>query len=220
MVDFYKFLHIELNFFTTYANHFTIPMRNGNAKTISNFYIHKSYASLLIMELNVVNKDNSSSYTIIDRYLNDGNIDMLDFLWNYLGVCDNEGHIYDKDITQELHRLLFKEFMQMKNPTNEIHHLGHTFDNRLASLREIPRADNVSENVHGEIHNTYEKCKVVGVNRETTPPVIRTIQELNSLFANMVSTNYLSYRNNPNPALHQATIFNCNRLIALRGYVQ
>lgn len=197
MPDFYTFLRIDVNIAESGDMNFVLLNKKDKSIVANDYFIHIP-TNLIIMQL----LPDYRYYTVLD---NDSFELMKKDVWK---LENSTGYIFQYNgFFTRLHRYI----MRAKD-IGIIHHMGHTFDNRIGSLKDLQ-----SEVVHKEIHDIYEKCPVVGVNR-CNEKVIETITELSDLLHSMAEPEYLSYRSNPDLEIHRTIRiwYDSEKLIELR----
>lgn len=174
---YYKFLRIENSIFENKDN-FIIP----TGQSYNDYYIYTKYDNLLIVRLALT----LDYFTIIDNEINGVNV--FEKLRTGSWQKNEKGYIYEDDgFTNKLHRLIFS-FVNEISAGEEIHHLGHTFDNRLNSLRKLPTKD-----VHIKIHTCYENSMYLKIAERNDSIQICDVKELDDLLSKMTSGDYTGY---------------------------
>ena len=210
-------LRISSGLFNGKQNCFNL-IGNSEGKFKNQYYEHinNTYSGLMFMKLG-----KTDFYIITDRYINENcTFNLLKTVYWKRESSKYSGHIKNNN-RKWLHRFLLNSISAREIPEKYVvHHLGHTFDNRINSLKELP-----SSSIHGEIHGTYETNNLVGVIRPPKAPDVKGIQtiiELNMLLNSMVSPNYIDYINNPEPVQHRLALVmpGSNKILQLKTYLQ
>ncbi len=192
-----------------------IGSSSGHVNNQYYVYENKRYPDLMFMKFG-----KTDFYIITDRYIGEMCVlTLLNTVYWKRETSNYSGRVKTND-NNWLHRFLLSQVNNIDNE-NIVHHLGHTFDNRVKSLKLIPNAE-----IHGEIHGIYEKCERVNVNRphelNDVPDVrkIDSVQELIILLNEITSPNYLVYRNYPNTDLYSTDKTFYTKSVKLREYVK